>query len=114
MKTKKLLVMSNFVEAYRDLVRNAYNYYVAFEKYDLSIEGNTEREKLGFLMKANYYATRAIGVYDSAFYTDIRGLASNLLGIEKIERKKFDCLDDNATMDNIQDWTWDEIENQIM
>lgn len=114
MKTKKLLVMSNFVEAYRRFVREAYQWYVAYLKYDLSLIGNTEKQKNRFAMNAIHFATRAMAVYDCAFYTNIKGLASNLLDIQEHERERYDCLDDTATMENIQDWVWDYIEDKML
>ena len=114
MKTKKLLVMSNFVEAYRKLVRNAYLSYVAFIEYDLSVGGNTKAQKDNYAMDALHYATKAMAMYECASYTNIKGLASNLFDIADYERKHRTNLDDNATMDSIQDWTWDYIEEQMI
>ena len=114
MKTKKILAMSNFIEAYRDLVREAFRYYVAYIEYDLSLNGTTKMEKNRFALNAFHFATRANAVYDSAFYAGLKGLPEVLLDIQKRECGCYGCLDGETTIDNIQDWVWDYIEDQML
>ena len=113
MKTKKLLVITNFVNSYRELVRNAFRWYVAFIEYDLSLVGNTKGQKDEFALRAMYFATRANAVWDSAFYTEITGLASALTDIQNRECECYGCLDTDTTMDDIVDWVWDYINDSM-